>query len=303
MGFERTNARVHPVAVHDQASSLKPIDGRFVLVRPGRGRNGRVLELVILLRQLLRHASPHVEDLRAVDGACVLRHIGEICVGQRILNTSDLRKGLTKRVCLHRLGQTSHQYVLSIPVERMFVQVQGGVAGEAVPDQAHQRLFSHGPQELLEVQRVKVQQVHLADGKRVILPGQGNAQQAARRNHRVFGRLFTEVLQRSERAGARLHLVEEQQGVGGVHGGSRQCFYLRKKGCRRDVRLEKGAIQRLGGKVDVKNAFEVLSGERQDGIRLSHLACTVDNQGLPAYGMAPIAECLFDFSLHDALLS
>ena len=159
-------------------------------------------------------------------------------------------------------------------------------------------------QELLAVQRVKAQQPPPCRRETSNPSGPGQRPTSCPpQSQGIRGACSQKYFSEVSARGHACTSVEEQQGVGGVHGGSRQCFYLRKKGCRRDVRLEKGAIQRLGGKVDVKNAFEVLSGERQDGIRLSHLACAVDNQGLPAYGMAPIAERSFDFSLHDALLS
>lgn len=282
---------------------MKPVDGGLVLESTRRRGDGGVLELMVLLSQLLGHASPHVEDLGRVERAGVLRHVGEIGIGDPLLNRAHRWQTSALHVRQNRLGKTSHQQIRTVELKRPLMKAEKSVGSVRLLNEVRKLLLARSPEKLLEIERMQGERVNLPDRIGVLAATQRHAKQAARSDDVALESAFVEVLERRERTRARLHLVKEHEGRRRVEVHTACRLDLRQEGFRRDIAVEQRAKVFLRRKIDVHDALERMLGKGKDRMRLPHLARTMDNEGLSGRRSLPREQFGIDptLQLHSAL--
>ena len=171
-----------------------------------------------------------------------------------------------------------------------------------------------GPQELGEVERLHVQQLHLSDriGPRGVpgadpgrlrraaaFPPQPDAQQASRRQDREPRAPFAEVLERVQRLGAFLDLVEDDDVRADVDPCSGQCRELRQDVLRLLRVPEESRQPLLLVEVELVHAGEVPLSELPHQPGLSNLPRPHQDERLPIRPVLPGKQALFDIPLHS----
>lgn len=140
-----------------------------------------VLELVVFLRELRRQRTIARRDLHSVRRHGVFRHVRRIVVEDFLLDGRDLAE-LRLRIRLHGLRHAADDEICMIEAECLLMQdfrhrFARGCMGT---DFFRKRFLTEREQKFLEIHRIERERLHLANGKRIVLAVDRDAEQAAR---------------------------------------------------------------------------------------------------------------------------
>ena len=203
-------AEVHPI---DETCTLKPQQGILILTGTGAGAHHLIDKFSVLLGQLRGERCPDMINFVGQHRAGMLDEVQGVVfqnVGENILDAlwlsvehshSSLGHASADAIGHKCLCQSVEEY-LGQWLRRADTHVIGIKATVACP------------QELRECDWIHVEMIYFAHGEGESLMPYGDARQGASTRHGIVGGFLAEILQRGQRLGAGLYLVEyEQRGL------------------------------------------------------------------------------------------
>lgn len=233
IAFHRETGNIGIVAAADNAGVFQPLKRAKIGFTSSAGLNLAVLEFLVLLGQLLGDGIEALADMGLVFVRSILNHIVAVLLQDALVFLTDGVHIIGGQECVDGGGETTnsdievqilpHGHVDSFR-NRRFLRVE---LPESLDDI---RIHTVGPEELLEVQRVHLDDVlaayrnrvdsqifllnHLATPFLELIAVALDAQQGASGNHVKAAVLFEE-LERSPGLGAFLDFIKDQAGLFG----------------------------------------------------------------------------------------
>ena len=213
VGLQRQTWLPAEVYLIDKPRTLKPQQGILVLTRPGTGAHHLIDKLAILLGKLRGKRCPDMVYLVGLHGIGMLDEVQGIV----LQNGSEYLLYALQLSVEHGRSSLGHASADAIGHKCLCQTVEehlGQWLRRADTHEIGMKAAVACPQELREYDRIHIEMVHFAHGKRKTLMPYGDAQQGACTRHGIVGGLLEEILQRGQSFGAGLYLVEyEQRGL------------------------------------------------------------------------------------------
>lgn len=169
---------------------------------------------------------------------------------------------------------------------------------EYVDLQKDKILFSQGKKEFLHVHGIHRVAVNFSDRESIFFSIHSCTEQTSGCDDMVFWCFLAGVLQRSHSTLTKLDLVKSDERIPSGNRLSADMGQDRKQIRRADVFIKGGCQCFACLKVEVSHIVVILPSELQDGIGLSNLTRSLDDQGLSVFTVFPLFQIFRDLSVH-----